>query len=237
MAPLRNVIEIDEELCDGCGLCIPSCHEGALEIVDGKARVVADQLCDGLGVCLGECPRGALRIVERDAALFVAPEPPPAPPVDEPLPCGCPGSQVRVLKPLPGLAPPPGRAPVPAPGSALGHWPVQIRLVPAHAPFLQDAELLVAADCVPVATPSFHSEMLPGRAVMIGCPKFDDLEEYAEKFAQVFRRASVRKVVVAVMEVPCCQTLPRAVLRGLAAVGRDVPVEVVVVGVDGTVRS
>ncbi len=240
MPPIRKVVEIDEELCDGCGICIPSCHEGALEIVDGKARIVADRLCDGLGACLGECPRGALRVVEREAERFVAPAPAAhAPePADEPLPCGCPGSQMRVLKPLPALGSAPGGPPAsPAAGSALGHWPVQIRLVPPHAPFLQDADLLVAADCVPVAMPAFHSAMLPGRAVMIGCPKFDDLEEYARKFAQIFARASVRRVTVAVMEVPCCQALPRAVLHGLRTAGRDIPVEVVVVGVDGTIQS
>ncbi len=274
MGMVRPMIEIDEALCDGCGQCVPSCHEGALVIRDGKARVVADQLCDGLGACVGDCPTGALKIVEREAPDFVppphmdpqaaaaalaavaaasrpaparAPAVAPAPAAaPTPMPAshhghhahggGCPGSQMRVLKPLPTApSPPPAiAARAAASSSPLGHWPVQIRLVPPHAPFLDDAELVVAADCVPVAMPTFHADLLAGRAVMIGCPKFDDLEMYAQRFAQLFATAKVKKVVVAVMEVPCCQSLPMAVLRGMDAAGANVPVELLVVGVDGT---
>ena len=248
MSPVRPVIEIDEERCDGCGLCIPSCHEGALEIREGKARVVADRLCDGLGACLGECPRGALRVVVREAPAFVPPAAasPARPPARGALAAapgsapgsegGCPGGRVRVLRPLPGIAAPavPIAAKAAASQSPLRHWPVQIRLVPPHATFLDGADLLVAADCVPVALPTFHSRLLPGRAVMIGCPKFDDLQEYSRRFAALFATADVRSITVAVMEVPCCQTLPLAVRQGLAASGRDVPMELLVVGVDGS---
>lgn len=254
MHTVRAMIEIDEELCDGCGLCIPSCHEGALEIRDGKARLRADHLCDGLGACLGECPRGALKVVQREAAPFVDPHagqhahahaPTPASraatPSAEPEPCGCPGAALRTFAPLPAIAPPPGPSPDiarrAASGSGPGHWPVKARLVPPHAPFLRDADLLVAADCAPCAMPTFHADLLAGRSVMIGCPKFDDLEEYTARFARVFATSGVRRVTVAVMEVPCCQGLHAAVLRARAAAGSSVPVEVVTVGVDGRTLS
>ena len=252
MHQVRAMIEIDEEKCDGCGLCVPSCHEGALVIRDGKARLVSDHLCDGLGACLGECPRGALKVVERHAAPFEDPHAAPAParPVLHPSPApaphaaphghggGCPGAQLRTFSALPPAPAPPSevqqRA---AAGAGPGHWPVQVRLVPPHAPFLQDAALLVTADCVPVAMPTFHAELLAGHAVMMGCPKFDDLDEYTNRFLGLFTRSGIRSVTVAVMEVPCCQGLPMAVLRARDAAGSTVPVEVVTVGVDGRTQS
>jgi ferredoxin len=262
------MIEIDEELCDGCGLCAPSCHEGAIQIINGKARLVSDSLCDGLGACLGHCPRGALKVTHREAAPFVAPAPVPAAvltPVAAAVPApahvvhdqegGCPGSRMRILKPISPsvIAPPLGRsstahAPgvpgvLPAESSAdkessqLSHWPVQIRLVSPQAPFLDDARLVVAADCVPVALPGFHREFVAGSAVMIGCPKFDDLEAYTQRFTELFSAARVRSVTVVVMEVPCCRSLPTAVRRGMEAAGASVPLEIVVVGVDGEIRQ
>jgi len=239
---VRQIVEIIEELCDGCGDCVPSCHEGAIRIVDGKARLVADSLCDGLGACLGECPQGAIRIVEREAAPFVMPPPALSPAPAPPEPQGCPGSRMRTLKSLPGAPPrPAGPSPMAekaaAGDSALSHWPVQIALVPPHAPFLRGADLLVAADCVPVAVPNFHAAFLDGRAVMIGCPKFDDLAAYAQRFAALFAQSGVKSVSVAVMEVPCCQSLPEAVRRGRDAAGSDVAIEKVVVGVDGQIVS
>jgi NAD-dependent dihydropyrimidine dehydrogenase PreA subunit len=215
MTKTRDMIEIDEELCDGCGLCIPSCHEGAIQVINGKARLVSDSLCDGLGACLGHCPRGALKVSHREAAPFVA----PAPDATIPPAAGC--------EQLPRAAEP----------SQLSHWPVQIRLVAPHAPFLDDARLVVAADCVPVALPGFHREFVAGSAVMIGCPKFDDLEAYAQRFTEIFATARVRSVTVVVMEVPCCRSLPLAVRRGIEAAGAAVPLEVVVVGIDGTIRE
>jgi len=262
-APLkqhRAMIEIDEDLCDGCGICLPNCHEGALKIVDGKVRLVSEALCDGLGACLQHCPRGALRIVQREAAPFdmaqagasspaVATAAPPPPPPH--AGGGCPGSRVRMLgAPAshassggPGrpagatLRATPGGGAGPVEESQLSHWPVQIRLVPPSAPFLQGASLLVAADCVPVAMAGFHSALLAGRAVMIGCPKFDDLEDATQRFARIFSQSDVRSVVVAVMEVPCCMSQPTAVLRGLLASGRQLDVELVVIGVDGTIKE
>jgi len=260
MTQIRDMIEIDEELCDGCGLCVPSCHEGAIQIINGKARLVSDSLCDGLGACLGHCPRGARRVTHREAVPFVAPAPLPAA-VPAPMPAahhhegGCPGSRMRIMKPMsPAVADPTlggastGASPA-APGapatdppvgtepSQLSHWPVQIRLIAPTAPFLDDARLVVAADCVPVALPGFHREFVAGSAVMIGCPKFDDLDAYTRRFTETFSAARVRSVTVVVMEVPCCRSLPTAVRRGIEAAGASVPLEVVVVGVDGEIRQ
>ncbi len=259
MHQMRAMIEIDEEKCDGCGLCVPSCHEGALVIRDGKARLVADQLCDGLGACLGECPQGALKVIQREAVPFVDPHAPapapenvgagpaPARAGQSPAPTsdaghaghaggGCPGAQMRTFTPLPTAPAPPSELQQRA-AAGPGHWPVQVGLVPPHAPFLQDAALLVTADCVPVAMPTFHADLLAGHAVMMGCPKFDDLEGYTDRFFGLFTRSSVRSVTVAVMEVPCCQGLPAAVLRAREAAGSAVPVEIVTIGVDGREQS
>jgi Fe-S-cluster-containing hydrogenase component 2 len=237
MKSTRKIIEIDEEKCDGCGNCVPGCAEGALEIVDGKARVVADRLCDGLGACLGECPKDALRIVERPAEEFdeAAVEAHlarrGADGAEAPAPAGgCPSAGVRIME----ASPAPGRS-GDAPDSALGHWPVQIRLVPPTAPFLKNADLLVLADCAAVALPALHRDWLPGRVVLMGCPKFDDREAYVEKFADVFRTAGVRSVTTVVMEVPCCAGMPDVVARGMAAAGADVPLRRVVVGRGGAV--
>lgn len=235
MKTTRPLVEIDEALCDGCGDCIPSCHEGAIEIVNGKARLKAESLCDGLGACLGECPRGAIRIVEREADPFVAPEPPAPHPAATPAHGGCPGSQMRSLRALPTAAPAPR-----LPGnsdSELTHWPVQIGLIPPHAPFLKDAHLLVAADCVPIAYAHFHRDFLQGRPVMIGCPKFDDLRAYVMRFKALFEQSPPSRVTVAVMEVPCCQGLPQVVRQGMAMAGKEIPLEIAVIGLDGTLRN
>lgn len=187
MKVTRKIIEIDDRLCDGCGQCIPSCAEGALQIIDGKARVVADNLCDGLGACMGECPTGALRIEEREADEFdetavekhlEAMEPSETPdhesgPGAPIMACGCPSQQIRNLEPSPhpgghsasGLTAPESSL------SRLGHWPVQIRLVPAGAPFLKGADLLVLADCVAVTCPDLHEKLISGRVVMHGVPE------------------------------------------------------------------
>lgn len=226
----RNIIEIDEGKCSGCGLCATACAESAIEIVDGKARIVKETYCDGLGACIGECPEGALTIVKRVADPFDAEE------VEkhlktEPLPCGCPSMNVQILTASPARGfPTCERAP-----SALTHWPVQVRLVPPGAPFLKGSHLLVAADCTPVACPDFHKDFLRGRAVLIGCPKFDDTAEYVRKFRDIFLSAGVKDVTVLIMEVPCCSRLPMIVREGLALSGKKVPVEVVVVSAKGEI--
>ncbi len=209
---MRKVVEIDEELCDGCGLCVPACHEGAIKIVNGKAKVI-NHLCDGLGDCIGHCPKGAIRIVEKE--------------VEETAFC-CPGSALRDMEKEASTV----DVEIP---SALTHWPVQVRLVPPHAPFLRGADLLIVADCVPVAYPELHTKLMPGKKVLVGCPKFDPAAEYVERFASIFEMARPKSVTVAIMEVPCCGGLVREVLTARDKAGVDVPVKVVVVGVNGSI--
>ena len=234
----RKIIKIDDELCDGCGACVPSCAEGAIEVVDGKAIMLAEKYCDGLGACLGECPKGALTIEERVADEFdeeAVEEYLSARKKEEPaqelvMACGCPSSQIKSFAPKEA-----GDAERTSHNSALSHWPVQIKLVPPTAPFLKGAHLLVAADCTPVAYPNFHRDFLKGKAVMIGCPKFDDVQEYVEKFTEIFKSAGIRSVTVVDMEVPCCSSLPRIVKSGMERAGKSIPVEEVVIGAGGEV--
>ena len=238
MKNTRKIIRIDEEKCDGCGLCVPSCAEGAIRIVDGKARLVAEKYCDGLGACLGECPRGALTVIDAEADPFdeeaVKELLNPVNSGDKSLPCGCPSSLIQTFAPQTAC----DQANVPisqtASGvSALTHWPVQIRLVPPTAPFLRGADLLVAADCTPVAYPRFHDDLLRGKTILLGCPKFDDAEAYVNKFAAIFKTAAIKSVTVVVMEVPCCQGLPVIVRKGMALAGKKIPIEVVVISARG----
>jgi len=234
---LRKIIEIDEALCNGCGQCVTGCAEGALQIIDGKARVVSETYCDGLGACIGECPTGALQIIEREAAPFdeKAVECRLAAQKLTVLPCGCPSTSIQTLKPVSTCE----AANKPAPisdsngGSALTHWPIQIRLIPASAPFLKGADLLVLADCTAVAHPTLHSDLMKGRVVMMGCPKFDDTQAYVEKFADIFKAAGIKHVTTVVMEVPCCSGLPVIVRRGMEAAGKNIPTENVVLSVRG----
>jgi NAD-dependent dihydropyrimidine dehydrogenase PreA subunit len=245
---IRKIVRIDEARCDGCGDCIPSCAEGALEVVDGKARMVADALCDGLGACIGLCPRGAITVEEREAEAFDEaevharmPAPPPAlrpvPALVAPAPSPRPRPRLSVVQ-ASDAAPPacaPAR-PSRAGDSRLGHWPVQLRLVSPQASFLRGADLLVAADCVPFAYPAFHEKLLAGRAVVIACPKLDDMRDGLARLEATFRAAGVRSVTVARMEVPCCGGISAVARRALAAAGSDAPLSEVVVGVDGTAR-
>ncbi|ACG75409.1 4Fe-4S ferredoxin iron-sulfur binding domain protein [Anaeromyxobacter sp. K] len=272
---IRKIVHIDESKCDGCGQCIPSCAEGAIALVNGKARLSGDALCDGLGACLGECPQGAITVVERDADAFdeavvaahlarqgrapaadhaaKAPAPPAAAPArprpllsvvpsGDPAPQGggCPGSRARTLPPRgrPLAAAASGDAATPASGeSRLTHWPVQLHLVPVGAPWLDGADLLVAADCVPFACARFHDDLLAGHALVVGCPKLDDNRFYAEKLGQMLARSDVRSVTVARMEVPCCGGISMAARQAIAASGKAIPLRDVVVGVDGALHG
>jgi Pyruvate/2-oxoacid:ferredoxin oxidoreductase delta subunit len=235
----RKIIQIDEEKCNGCGNCIINCAEGALAIVDGKAKVISDVLCDGLGACLGECPEDALRIIEREAEAFdeaaveahLAAQEKAAPPN---LACGCPSTQLQTFTPC-ARANQPVRHGTDNTPSALSHWPIQIRLIPPNAPFLKGADLLVVADCVPVAFPSLHSDFLQGKAVMLGCPKFDDGQSYIDKFAAIFETAGIRSITVVVMEVPCCAGLPHMVRKGLEKAKAHIPSTVVTVSTRGKI--
>jgi Fe-S-cluster-containing hydrogenase component 2 len=240
MKVLRKIIQIDEERCDGCGQCITGCAEGALQLVDGKAHVVSDKYCDGLGACIGECPTGALTIIEREAdefdeaaveALLGKTHSKASPPVG-----GCPSAGLQMFSSQSACE----KANLPASlgageDSFLSHWPVQIRLVPSNAPFLHGAEVLVVADCVPVAYPSIHKDFMKGRAVMMGCPKFDDAQSYIDKFAKICTHSGIKSITVLSMEVPCCSGLPMIVKKGLQISGATIPLTEVVVSIKGKI--
>lgn len=249
MISKRKMISIDESLCNGCGECIPACEEGALAIVDGKARLVKDIYCDGLGACLGECPTGALKVVVREAEDFdpeavaqllkeqgrPVPDHMPSPEslrLDRKPSGGCPGAALQSLTPC-------GQANVPTStqgaGSALSHWPVQLRLVPPHAPFLKEADLLLTADCVPVALPNYHSEFLAGRVVLMGCPKFDNQMEYVEKLAAIIGENDLKSITIMEMEVPCCSSMSAILSEAVKRAGKSVETTKVIVGRNGGV--
>ena len=236
----RQIIRIDQDKCDGCGLCVPSCAEGAIQIVDGKAQLLADRFCDGLGACLGECPQGALIIEAREAEEFVGPAPGapqpevPAPPL---VPPGegfvCPGSRMQQFKRDP-YEKYEKQAEAPGPGvSALGHWPIKLRLVAPQAPFLKGASLLVAADCAPFAAADFHSRFLEGKALVCGCPKFDDVPEHVAKLTAILKENDIQEMSIVNMEVPCCFGLVQIVRQALEASGKSLPVTICTLGTAG----
>lgn len=251
MKVMRKIIEIDEELCNGCGNCVLACAEGAIQIIDGKAKVIADKYCDGLGACIGDCPEDALHIIEREADDFdeeaveeLLKQQQSEQKQPEPAGSGCPSKTIHTFATAndsscdcankPSIQPTGSSA---GSGSSLGHWPVQIRLVPAGAPFLKDADLVIAADCVPVAYPTFHADFLKGNAVMIGCPKFDNADETVEKLAQVFKVSGIKSITAAIMEVPCCSALPRIIQKALEKAEVDIPYKEVVITYRGEILS
>jgi ferredoxin len=237
---LRKIIEIDEDLCDGCGNCVTGCAEGALQIIDGKAKVVSDTFCDGLGACIGECPTGALRIVERETIPFdeEAVKKHLTKKEKETMPCGCPSTHIQIFdKPSACEA-----ANKPAQiergkeeESSLTHWPIQIKLIPASAPFLKGADLLVIADCTAVAFPTLHRDLMKGKVVMMGCPKFDDVHEYVDKFTDIFKTADIKSVTTVVMEVPCCSGMPVIVKKGMEAANKKIPMKAIVLSLRGKI--
>jgi Pyruvate/2-oxoacid:ferredoxin oxidoreductase delta subunit len=271
---MRDIVLIDEEKCDGCGLCVPNCHEGAIQIVNGKARLVADNLCDGLGACLGHCPQDAIRIEKRQAVAFdeqavqmhlakpqpTAPTPSrfasgvpatslPQAPVGEPARGqahahghaggGCPSQRFARLgsgasAAAPACSSDAGSTASAAP-SELAQWPVQLRLLPTRAPIFQDADILLAADCVPFAYRDFHWRMLKGRAVAIACPKLDDTSGYVAKLTEIIAANRPRSITVAHMEVPCCTGILMMALQAREASSVDVAIEDVVVSVRGEI--
>lgn len=239
MKVVRKIIQIDEEKCDGCGQCVMACAEGSLEIIDGKAKVISDNLCDGLGACIGECPQDALEIIEREAEEFdeeaveehLATR--EAPQQEKMIAGGCPSARIQNF--APAATPAASGADTPPQISALRNWPVQIHLVPPTAPFLKGADLLILADCVPVAFPSVHSEFIEGKVVMMGCPKLDDAQSYIDKFEQVFRVAGIKSITTAIMEVPCCSGLKMIVKKALEASGQSIPTEEIVISTRGQI--
>ena len=271
----RKIIKINEEKCNGCGLCIPNCPEGALQIIDGKARLISDLFCDGLGACIGHCPEGAITIEEREAqkydekkvmenivkqgnntiiahlkhlkehneagylkeAIEVLKEKNIEVPHDAvsgaqgPLPCGCPGTMVKDFSSEKKADSDRKKT---APGqSQLRQWPVQITLVPPLAPYLNDAHLLIAADCVPFAYADFHSDLLKGKVLLVGCPKLDNLDSYKEKFNHIFKINNIKSVTYAHMEVPCCFGLVGVIKNAIAESGKNIPFEEVTISIKG----
>ncbi len=235
---VRNVIRIDEEKCDGCGDCVSACHEGAIAVINGKAKLVSESYCDGLGNCLGECPRGAISIEEREAGEYIVGL--PVLPKSAPSPCHssgaspfqCPGSAARQFQPKADLT----RVEISeAPASQLSHWPVQLKLVAPNAPFLHQADILVCADCVPFALPDFHTSYLKGRVVLVGCPKLDDLNFYYEKLKTIFELNRPAGITVLKMQVPCCNGIAQAAMQARNECAPDTPIDVVTIGIEGEV--
>ena len=241
----RKIISIDDALCNGCGLCVSACHEGAIQLVDGKARLISDSYCDGLGDCLPACPVNAIRIVERDASDYdeaavaarmaaakgsTAPAPSA---VHPPVFAGCPGMMAKSMAPKPAtaaVANPAASAPV----AQLGNWPVQIKLVNVRAPYLQNAALLVAADCTAFAFADIHRKFMRNKVTLIGCPKLDE-GDYAEKLTAILQSNEIKSVTVLRMEVPCCGGIAAAVQRALKASGKMIPWQVVTIATDGMI--
>lgn len=236
---LRKIIKIDEEKCDGCGLCVPACPEGALQIIDGKAKLVKESYCDGLGVCLGECPRGAITIEEREAEGFD--EEAVKQPMEqeehttEGLSYACPSATVTQFErqEVAGSA----QREEPSPQSMLSHWPIQLSLVPPFAPFLQEADLMLAADCVPFAYAGFHHNFLKGHALLVACPKLDDSQAHLKKLTEILRHSQVKSLTVVNMEVPCCFGLVHMAKQAILASGKALPFKEVTIGVRGDLKS
>jgi ferredoxin len=232
----RKIISIDESKCNGCGLCVNACHEGALQMVNGKAKLISESYCDGLGDCLPECPTGAITIEEREAAPYdeeavarhiQAKKRTTAPS----LACGCPGSQARSIVKKTTNEPQTRAVTI---QSELRQWPCQIKLVPANAPYFDNAHLLVAADCVAYAYAGIHQDFMRNKITIIGCPKLDEVD-YTEKLAEILRNNEIKSVTVLRMEVPCCGGIVHAVKNALINSGKMIPWNVVTIGTEGDI--
>lgn len=244
----RKIVEIDETKCTGCGLCVNACHEGAIAMVDGKAKLVKDDYCDGMGDCLPECPAGAIKVVEREAAAYdeKTVQERKAAKMQEQMKAegfalrsfsegGCPGKAMRqfnrVAAPLPTRQ---DNSQLTTHNSQLSQWPCQIRLVPVKAPFFQGAKLLIAADCTAYAYAAFHQEFMRGKVTIVGCPKLDPVD-YSEKLTEILRENDIKSVTIVRMEVPCCGGLEMAAKKALQASGKFIPWQVVTLSLDGKI--
>ena len=235
---IRKIVNINKEKCNGCAACVPACAEGALQIIDGKAKLISEKYCDGLGACLGECPQGAITVEERVAEDF-----------DEEatklhlekenhimdeLPCGCPSATVTQFERYQTT----GAAPIEATNqnSMLSHWPVQLTLVPSTAPFLQGADVVLTADCVPFTYASFHQDFLKNHSLLVACPKLDDFQAHLKKLTDILSHSSVRSLTVVHMEVPCCSGLVNMVKHAIQSAGKDIPLKEVTIGIKGNLK-
>lgn len=234
---IRKIIHIDEDKCTGCGICADACHEGAIEIIDGKAKLTREDYCDGFGDCLPGCPTGAITFEEREApaydeAAVLAAKAKKAAPSQPPVHTGCPGAAARFVKPAASEV---ASAPQEVPGM-LKNWPIQIKLAPLQAPYYDGANLLIAADCTAFTYGNFHAEFIKNRVCLIGCPKLDAVD-YSEKLTAIISNNNIRSVTIVRMEVPCCGGLEMATKRAIQASGKFFPWRVVTVNIDGSLRD
>jgi Pyruvate/2-oxoacid:ferredoxin oxidoreductase delta subunit len=231
---IRKIVKIDEEKCNGCGACVIKCAEGALQIIDGKAKLISDNYCDGLGACLGTCPQDAITVEEREAEDFdehaVEQHLKTMKHGKDELPCGCPSATVTQFE---RTEIPATEAVEAAPQSRLSHWPVQLTLVPPFAPFLQGADVVLAADCVPFAYAGFHQDFLKEHALLVACPKLDDFQAHLDKLTEILRQSSPKSLTVVHMEVPCCSGLTYIAKQAILASGKDIPLREVTIGIKG----
>ncbi|WP_455544327.1 ATP-binding protein [Intestinibacter sp.] len=256
---IRRIIEIDESKCNGCGKCAKACHEGAIGMIDGKAKLIRDDYCDGLGDCLPTCPTDAISFIEREAAPYdeeaVKKAQEEKKKSEDVLPCGCPGSSVKTIKReekedvLPCGCPGSSVKSIekkentcscnsesPKVESELSQWPVQIKLVPVNAKFLDGADLLIAADCAAYAYGNFHSEFIKGRVTLIGCPKLDSVD-YSEKLEAMFRENNIKSVTIARMQIPCCTALEKSIKKALQSCGKSIPCNTFAISPEGKVTN
>ena len=227
---IRKIIKIAEEKCNGCGACAAACHEGAIGMVNGKAKLLREDYCDGLGDCLPACPMNAITFEQREAPAYDEAAVLAAKRAAEPLPCGCPGTHANLLRKTQSASSTNASPSV----SRLLQWPVQIELVPVQAPYWENADVLVAADCTAYAYGNFHADFMQNKITVIGCPKLDE-GNYAEKLTQIFATQSIRSVTVVRMEVPCCGGIEHAVRQAVQASGSAIPLQVVTISTDGRI--
>ncbi len=228
---VRKIIKIDREKCNGCGACAAACHEGAIEMINGKAVLTREDYCDGLGDCLPACPTNAISFEEREAPAYDHEAVQRAKQAIAPLPCGCPGTRTQAIRRDSGVTARYEEIP-----SQLNQWPCQLKLVPIHAPYLNNADLLIAADCTAFAYGNFHQRFMRDRITLIGCPKLDEAD-YAVKLTEIFTFNTIKSVMVLRMEVPCCGGIENAVKRAINASGKAIPCHVVTITTDGQILS